>query len=111
MADIEKYISLAEITYKSGNIAQSVIHAKAALRCPSPALTPEMTTSLGIFIARAYSKLGRMDESNRIYRALLNEKTYLPPVIMGLLYNNLKTNKNNADKISKNIGLMKIYIR
>lgn len=92
MDDVEKYISLAEIAYKSGNVARAVIHARSALRRD---ISHEKAVALRIFIARAYSKLGKIDESNKIYRALLNEKNYLPPVVMGLVFNNF----NNTDKV------------
>ena len=101
MKDVEKYISLAEIAYKSGNTARAIVHARAALRHD---ISPEKAISLRIFIARAYSKIGNFNESNKIYRALLNEKTYLPPVVMGLLYNNF-----NAKKIGMNLGLLKTW--
>ena len=106
-ADVEKYISLAEIAYKSGNTAAAVRHAKTALQCD---ISPAMTTSLRIFIARAYSKMGKIKESNTVYRALLNEKNYLPPIIMGLLCNNLKSKELDAGKLHGNIGLVKIFV-
>ena len=108
MSDVEKCISLAEIAYKSGNIAKSVVHAKAGLKCD---ISPEKSVALRIFIARAYSKLGKINESNSVYRALLNEKNYLPPIVMGLLYNNFKAKDINTKKISSNLGLMKIWVR
>ena len=94
-----KYISLAEIAYKSGHIRQAIRHAKAGLRrCESQTTS----TAFRIFIARCYSKLGEYDKSNIIYRGLLNEKNYLPPIIMGLLYNNLKTST---------LDILKLYVR
>ena len=84
---VEKNISLAEIAYKSGNIAKAITHARSALKYD---ISPQMRTSLRIFIARAYSKMGKTHESNKVYRALLTEKNYLPPIVMGLLHNNFK---------------------
>lgn len=101
--DVERLISLAEIAWKSGNARQAIIWAKAALREPT---TAERAVALRIFIARAYAKLGRFAESNTIYRALLTEKNYIPPVIMGLLYNNF----NNPVKANGNVKLVKLYV-
>ena len=100
---VERWISMAEIAYKSGNIKSALRHATAGLnRCA----TPETCTALRIFIARCHSKLGNFDKSNKIYRALLNEKNYLPPIIMGLLYNNFQ-----SKKAINNVRLIKIFVR
>ena len=88
--DVERSISLAEIAYKSGQTRRAIIHARAALNASDDIAR---CVALRIFIARALSKLGRLDESNRIYRALLNEKNYLKPIIMGLVYNNLRAKR------------------
>ena len=103
MDSVEKYISLSEIEYKSGNIATSIRHAQKALTL-NP--TQSQNTALRIFIARAYSKLGDITESNKLYRELLRDKIYLPPVIMGLLHNNLE----NTGKAQGQLNLMKIFI-
>jgi hypothetical protein len=108
MQDVERYISLAELSYKSGNIAKAVSWAKAGLKCD---ISHEKGVALRIFIARAYSRLGKIHESNVVYRALLNEKNYLPPIVMGLLYNNFKAKEINTKKISQNLGLIKIWVR
>jgi len=106
----EIFISRAEIAYKSGNIKNAIKFAKRALsytgHCEPFAAIPRLT-ALQVFIARAYSKLGNYRESNAIYRKLLNEQNYLPPVIMGLLYNNFQ----NPRKTDNNIKLMKIFVR
>ncbi|MDR0461867.1 MAG: hypothetical protein LBG88_00860 [Christensenellaceae bacterium] len=108
MDNVERYISLAEIAYKSGNVSKSIVYAKAALKCD---ITPEKVTALRIFIARGYSKIGKIEESNKVYRALLTEKNYLPPIVMGLLHNNFKQKDLNTQKISRNLGLMKVWVR
>lgn len=106
--DVEKYISLAEIAYKSGNTLRAVTYAQKAI---SAGANRSQSVALKIFIARCQSKTGNFNESNRIYRTLLDEKNYLPPVIMGLLYNNFKTSGINTNKLSGNLGLIKLYVR
>jgi len=107
MDKVEKYISLAEIEYKSGNMSQAICHAEEALEeCNDHT----RAAALKIFIARIHSKIGNIKQSNTIYRELLNEKNYLPPVIMGLLYNNFKSNDNNSIKMGRNLGLIKIFV-
>lgn len=100
---VERYISLAEIEYKSGNIATAIRHAENGL---ATATDPQQIIAFKIFIARAKSKLGKISESNEIYRDLIREKIYMPPVIMGLLHNNLQ----NPDKAKNNINLLKIFV-
>jgi hypothetical protein len=107
---LEHHISCAEIAYKSGRTAESLRHAKRALRhCTN---TDKQTKRLAgkaialrVFIARAYSKLEKYTESNKIYRALLREHIYIPPVIMGLFYNNFKT--AGSEKMQLNMRLIK----
>jgi len=109
--DAEKWICRAEIAYKSGQIKTAIRHAKRALAVIARKAAPDKAISksiaLQIFIARAYSKLGLLRESNAIYRKLVNEKNYLPPVIMGLLYNNFQS----LQKTNRNLGLIKIFVR
>jgi len=102
--NVEKYISLAEIESKSGNLELAVKHAKKALLLET---STERTVALRIFIAKCYSKMGKIKESNSIYRGLVNEKNYLPPVIMGLIYNNFQ----DTEKTGRNLNLMRIFIR
>jgi len=107
VASLESYISQAEIAYKSGNCKQAIKYARFCLAMCSNENT---ITAVKIFIARGYSKLGKLTESNCIYRQLINEKIYLPPVIMGLLYNSIRLNEN-IQKANRNLGLIKLYIR
>ena len=102
--DVERCISLAEIEYKSGNVARAIVHARAGLRCD---IEHQTAVALRIFIARAYSKLGKTAESNAVYRALLTERNYLPPIIMWLLYNNF----TSTDKLKRGLGLVKVFTR
>ena len=98
----EHFIARAEIAYKSGHIKSAVRWAKRAIeecdRC-------ETESALKIFIARCYSKLGKYHESNVIYRRLIDGQNYLPPVIMGLLYNNIKI----AEKAKRTVAWLKLY--
>ena len=99
---LEHVICKAEIAYKSGRIQSAVTYAcRALLYCESNSTK----IALKIFMARAYSKLGCYDKSNTIYRDLLRQNIYMPPVIMGLLYNNIKTAP--MEKLSLNIKLVK----
>lgn len=102
---VEKYISLAEITYKGGNPRLAIRHARTAIMQPDA--TPDKVTALRIFIARAHSKLGNINESNTIYRNLLRQnETYLPPIIMGLVYNNFAS----PTKLKSGLNLCKLYL-
>lgn len=99
---VEKWVSLAEIEYKSGNISAALNYAKEGLAQTGE---PEKITAFKIFIARCHAKIGNINESNQIYRELVKEKIYLPPVIMGLLYNNL----HNNQKAKNNLRLMRVF--
>jgi len=101
--NVEKYVSLAEIEYKSGNILRAIDHARQGI---AHTTDQSKIISFKIFIARAYAKIGKTHESNLIYRELIREKIYMPPVIMGLLYNNL----HNTEKANGQLNLMKIFI-
>ena len=109
---VENLISSAEVAYKSGHTRLAIRHAKSAVKVCSE---PGKLTALRIFIARAYSRLGKYRESSVLYRELIDEKNYLPPVIMGLLYNNFHSdsikNVQTLEKISRNLGLIKIFVR
>ena len=101
MDKLESLISRAEIAYKSGRTAEALACAKKAV---TECVEPSKVVALKIFIARAYSKLGRFKKSNEIYRELLNEKVYIAPVVCGLFYNNF----NGApEKLGLNIKLVK----
>ena len=103
MSKLEKNICNAEIAYKKGQSLLAIRYAKSALKVCN---RESVTVALKIFIARAYSRLGYYDKSNTIYRGLLKENIYMPPVVMGLMYNNFK----NPDKQNNNMRLMKICL-
>jgi len=100
---------LAEIESKSGDISGAILHAKSALSLLDDK-DSKRATALKIFIAKSYSKLGKINESNAIYRTLLTEENYLPPVIMGLLYNNFKSRDGEFVKMGRNLGLVKVFV-
>jgi len=102
---VEFYLSKAELLYSRGEIEQSIQAANIAL---SQRPIREREIALKLFIARAKSGLNLFEESNTIYRSLIDENVYLPPVILGILHNNLNLSKD--DKTQQNIGLMRIFI-
>jgi len=99
---LELFVSKAEIAYKSGNILQAVRYAKKAL---DACAVESKRVAIRIFVARCYAKLGRYQESNRIYRELLREDIYFAPVAMGLFYNNFCA--GSIEKLNLNLGLVK----
>ena len=107
---IEYHLSRAEIFYKEQNIEQAIEDAQKALAlCDNTESSKdEKAISLRIFIARCYSKLGELDISNEVYRSLIDEKVYLPPVLLGLMHNNLSEDKH--EKVKRNMTLVKIYL-
>jgi hypothetical protein len=101
--DAEYYISRAEIAYKSGKMVAAI---RAATRAISLTESDSRRIALRIFIARAHGKLGRLTESNVIYRALLREGVYMPSVVMGLFYNSFQV--ASAEKMRLNFRLVKV---
>ncbi|MCL2850912.1 MAG: hypothetical protein FWE01_00940 [Firmicutes bacterium] len=107
---VEYHLSRAEIAYKECNIRQAIIDAKQALQlCKGGEQVDEgKVIALRIFIARCYSRLGNLEKSNLLYRELVNENVYLPPVLLGLMHNNLAEGK--SEKVKRNMCLVKIYL-
>ena len=105
MTPLEKHISAAEVHWKSGDILLAIKSAQIALL---HSVSEETTTALWIFTARGYTKLKNYELSNQILRKLINEKIYLPPVILTLCYNNLCMHK--MEKSLRNTSLVKIFI-
>ena len=113
---VEFYVSRAEIFYKEGKVEEALEAARLALKAQGAAIAnisnsnPNKATQLAairIFIARALAKLGRVEESNQEYRALIDEGIYLPPIILGLLHNNLGEERD--EKVCLNLDLMKLF--
>lgn len=106
MDKLEHYISRAEWFWKSGDIKPAMQSARQALK--HVGVHEGKRIALRIFIARGYSRLRDFTESSRIYRELLQEEVYLPPVIMGLLHNSLSVSQNQ--KSLNNAGLVKLFL-
>ena len=104
---VEFYISRAEIAYRSGKVEESLVEARTALSLCHYKHFENKKTAIRIFIARGLSKLGDIEGSNAEYRALIDDKIYLPPIILGLMHNNLIAFKD--DKAKSNMGLIKLY--
>ena len=102
---LDFHVSAAEVFWKSGDTGAAIVAARDALDCE---VSYEQSVALWIFIARAESKLGNYDESNKILRRLIDEKIYLPPVILTLFYNSLKTGK--TEKSLRNLDLVRLFV-
>jgi hypothetical protein len=100
----EYYISRAEAEYRDGNFGAAL---QDGLLAQGYANTAARTTSIGIFIAKCYTALGDYRHSSQIYRGLIKEDTYIPPLLMGIMYNNLETKR--TEKTRKNITLVKLF--
>lgn len=118
MDRLEKFFSKAEIAYKSGKITQAIEYGKQALDFLSRTFLSSQGSAhknleskivaLRIFIARCHSRLGNYAESNKIYRELFNDKIYITPAVIGLLYNNLCT--QCTEKLNLNLRLVKLCL-
>ena len=103
--ELDYHVSRAELFWKGGEIEQAIQSAEKALACNC---RHEQNVALWIFIARAKSKIGNYEESNQILRRLIDEKIFLPPIILTLFYNSLKSNK--IEKAASNINLIKLFL-
>ena len=100
----EYYIARAELEYNENKINEALLDAKMAERYAD---TKARQTAIGIFIAKCYSALGDYEQSSKTYRQLIKLGTYLPPVIMGMMYNNLR--QKQVGKLKNNITLVKVF--
>lgn len=100
----EYYITRAELEYSKKNISAALQEAKLA---QGYAKTKAQQSAIGIFIAKCYTALGDYEKSSEIYRTLIKEGTYLPPVMMGLMYNHLE--ENQTQKARNNITVVKLF--
>jgi len=114
--DIEHHLSKAELLYKDGEYHKAIRSCIMALKLcedeknnkiTKPGLEGK-TVALKIFLAKCYSQIGEIEKSNKVYRDLIDEDVYLPPVIMGLMHNNMVDGKSS--KVQKNMQLVKIFI-
>ena len=104
--EFEHFLSRAEILYKGGKTEEAIVNATRALELCRR--SRQKTISLKIFLAKCYAKLGDVEQSNKLYRELIDMDVYLPPVIMGLMHNNLSSERD--EKAKRNLDLMKIFL-
>ena len=100
----EYYVARAELEYSKKNITAALNEAKLAQKY---AKTKAQQSAIGIFIAKCYTALGDYEKSSQTYRTLIKEGTYLPPIMMGLMYNNLEEKQNK--KARNNITVVKLF--
>lgn len=100
----EYYIARAELEYSKKNVTAALHEAKLAQKY---AKTKAQQSAIGIFIAKCHTALGNYEKSSEIYRTLIKEGTYLPPIMMGLMYNRLE--EKQISKAQKNITVVKLF--
>ena len=86
------------------NLNSALHEAKLAQKYAS---TKARQSAIGIFIAKCYTALGNYEKSSETYRNLIKDGTYLPPVMMGLMYNHLEQKQNI--KARNNITVVKLF--
>jgi len=104
---VEFYISRAEIFYRSGQAAHAIREAETALSLCRKPWQEEKRTAIRIFIARAYARDGDFARSNKKYRELISDRIFIPPIVMGLMHNNLRLGAD--EKVYRNITLMRLF--
>ena len=100
----EYYVARAEHEYSKKNLNSALHEAKLAQKYAS---TKARQSAIGIFIAKCYTALGNYEKSSETYRNLIKDGTYLPPVMMGLMYNHLEQKQNI--KARNNITVVKLF--
>jgi hypothetical protein len=100
----EYYVARAEIAYSKNNLTNAL---NEALLAQKYANTKPRQCAIKIFIAKCYAALGDYEKSSQLYRSLIKEGTYLPPVMMGLMYNHLEEKQNL--KAKNNITVVKLF--
>ncbi len=100
----EYYVARAEHEYSNKNLTTALTEAKLAQKY---AKTKAQQSAIGIFIAKCYTALGNYEKSTQIYRALIKEGSYLPPIMVGIMYNHLEEKQNT--KIKNNITVVKLF--
>ena len=107
--DLENQLSRAELFYKDGEYHKAIRSCIMALKlCENKYELNSKVVALKIFLAKCYSQIGEIEKSNKIYRELIDKDVYLPPIIMGLMHNNMVDGK--SEKVQKNMQLVKIFI-
>ena len=100
----EYYIARAELEYRQNKFNAALTDGQIAKKYAN---SKARQTAIGIFIAKCYSALGDYTKSSQTYRELIKDGAYLPPVIMGLMYNNMQNQQ--TDKTNKNITIVKLF--
>ncbi len=100
----EYYIARAELEYSKKNVIAALQEAKLA---QTYAKTKAQHSAIGIFIAKCYTALGDYEKSSETYRTLIKDGTYLPPIMMGLMYNHLE--EKQTAKAKNNITVVKLF--
>ncbi|MDR0976118.1 MAG: hypothetical protein LBM01_04165 [Christensenellaceae bacterium] len=100
----EFYISKAELSFSAGDFVVAKRYAESALKYAG---TKEKICAIKMFVAKCLTAMGEFEPSNAIYRSLIDEDCYLPPIVMGLMHNNLAADK--PEKARKNLELVKIF--
>jgi len=100
----EYYVARAEHEYSKKNFSAALNEAQLAQKY---ATTKAQQSAIGIFIAKCYTALGNYEKSSATYRNLIKKGTYLPPVMMGLMYNHLEQKQNT--KAKNNITVVKLF--
>ncbi|MBO5229174.1 MAG: hypothetical protein J6B20_00025 [Clostridia bacterium] len=100
----EYYVARAEHEYSKNHFTSALNEAKFAQKYAN---TKARQSAIGIFIAKCYTALGDYEKSSQTYRTLIKDGTYLPPIMMGLMYNHLEEKQNK--KASNNITVVKLF--
>lgn len=100
----EYYVARAELEYNHNHPTAALNEAKMAQKY---AKTKARQSAIGIFIAKCYAKIGDYEKSSQTYRTLIKDGTYLPPVMMGLMYNHLK--EKQTTKAQNTITVVKLF--
>lgn len=100
----EYYVARAELEYSKNHPTAALSEAKLAQKYAD---TKARQSAIGIFIAKCYTALGDYEKSSQIYRDLIKAGSYLPPVMMGLMYNHLE--EKQTAKVRNNITVVKLF--
>lgn len=100
----EYYIARAELEYHQNHPTAALHEAQLAQKYAD---TKARQSAIGIFIAKCYTALGDYEKSSQIYRSLIKEGTYLPPIMMGLMYNHMEEKQNR--RVQNNLTVVKLF--
>lgn len=100
----EYYVARAELEYSRNQPSAALHEAQLAQKYAD---TKARQSAIGIFIAKCYTAMGDYEKSSQTYRDLIKDGTYLPPVMMGLMYNHLE--EKQTAKVKNNITVVKLF--